>query len=97
MENKKYHTVGTVPKYHTVGTVPKYHTVGTVPKYHTVGTVPKSNSKIEEAKLISLIHIPDHSLSWLGTGTSIKRGGVYISSTQEKTIEFVHFLLQELK
>jgi hypothetical protein len=34
MENKKYHTVGTVPKYHTVGTVPKYHTVGTVLKFN---------------------------------------------------------------
>jgi len=33
MNNKKYHTVGTVLKYHTVRTVLKYHTVGTVLKY----------------------------------------------------------------
>jgi hypothetical protein len=42
--------------------------------YHTVGTVPKSNSKIEERDKITQIH--DHSLSWLGAGTSIKSGRV---------------------
>ena len=59
--------------YHTVETVQKYHTVETVQKYHTVETVPKSNRKSQkEAKSISLTQKHDYSLSWLGTGTSIK-------------------------
>jgi hypothetical protein len=42
-------------------------------KYHTAGTATKFNQKIIEtvAKLISLTHIHDLSLSWLGTGSSI--------------------------
>jgi hypothetical protein len=47
-------------------------------KYHTVGTIPKSNIKIaERGKIdttISQIHV--RSLSWLGIGTSLKRGGI---------------------
>jgi len=39
-------------------------------KYHTVKTVLKSNHKFVDT------HIHDHSLSWLGAGTSIKSGGV---------------------
>ena len=39
-------------------------------KYHMVKTVLKSNCKFVDT------HIHDHSLSWLGTGTSIKTGGV---------------------
>jgi hypothetical protein len=38
----------------------------------TVRTVPKSNRKIvERGKIAANIH--DHSLSWLGTDTSIKK------------------------
>jgi len=40
-------------------------------KYHTVGTVPKCDRKIDTPN----IHIHDRSLSWIGTGTSIKSGG----------------------
>ena len=35
-------------------------------KYYTVGLVPNSNRKILDTQT------HDHSLSWLGTGTSIK-------------------------
>ena len=44
----------------------------------TLGTVPKSKRKIiNESKSITLTHkIHDHLLSWLGTGTSVKSGGV---------------------
>jgi hypothetical protein len=44
----------------------------------TVGTVPKSNIKIVERGKSDIpnTHIHDHSLSLLGTGTSIKSGGV---------------------
>jgi len=47
-------------------------------KYHTVGIVPKSNIKIIERGKIDTPNtkIHDRSLSWLGTGTSIKSGGV---------------------
>jgi hypothetical protein len=39
--------------------------------------VPKSEKKSwKEAKSISLTHKYDRELSWLGTGTSIKRDGV---------------------
>ena len=41
-------------------------------KYHTVWTAPKSNRKI----YTSNTQIHDRLLSWLGTGTSIKSGGV---------------------
>jgi hypothetical protein len=43
-------------------------------KYHTLGTVPKSSEKILHtvAKSISLTHIHGSSLSWHGTGTSMK-------------------------
>ena len=46
--------------------------------YHTVGTVPTFNSKIVEKGQIDTpnTQIHDHSLSWLGTGTSIKSGRV---------------------
>ena len=45
---------------------------------HTVGIIPKSNIKIEERDKIhtSNTQIRDFSLSWLGTDTSIKIGGV---------------------
>jgi hypothetical protein len=47
-------------------------------KYHTVETVPKSNRKIvERFKIDCLItQTHEHSQSRLGTGTSIKRGGI---------------------
>jgi hypothetical protein len=43
-------------------------------KYHTVGTFHKSNRKIVERGKIDTTskQIHDHSLSWLGTNTSIK-------------------------
>ena len=44
-------------------------------KYHNGGTVPKSN-KIKSCKETKSILIYDCSLSWLGTGTSIKSGGL---------------------
>jgi len=47
-------------------------------KNTTVGTIPKFNRKIVERGKIdtSRTQIHDHSLSWLGTGTSIKSDGV---------------------
>jgi len=44
-------------------------------KYHTVRTILKSNIKILERDTIDTpdTHIPDRSLSWLCTDTSIKR------------------------
>ena len=44
--------------------------------YHTVGTVTKLNIKIVESGNNDNTKIHDCSLSWLGRGTSIKRGGV---------------------
>ena len=45
-----------------------------------LGTVPKPNRKIVERGQVDTpnTHIHDQSLSWLGTGTSIKRGGVEV-------------------
>jgi hypothetical protein len=47
-------------------------------EYYNVVIVPKSIRKIVETdpKSILLTHIHDRSLSWIGTGTSIKSGGV---------------------
>jgi hypothetical protein len=45
-------------------------------KYHTVEIVPKSEKIVERGKIDILTHKPDGALSWLGTGTSIKRDGV---------------------
>ena len=47
-------------------------------KNTTVGTIPKSNIEIVERGKIytSNTQIHDSSLPWLGTGTSIKSGGV---------------------
>ena len=47
-------------------------------KYPTIRTVPKSNRKIRNRCKIDTpnTHIHDCSLSWLGTGTSIKNNGV---------------------
>jgi len=44
-------------------------------KYHTVETVLKSNRKIVERGKIDTTNTQRHdrSLSWLGTGTSIKK------------------------
>jgi hypothetical protein len=49
-------------------------------KYGTVGTVPKSNRKITETDKIYTpsTHIHSNSLSLLGTGTRIKRGGAIL-------------------
>jgi hypothetical protein len=49
-------------------------------KYDTVETIPKSNIKMTERGKIDTpnTQIHDRSLSWLGTGTSIKRGGVML-------------------
>jgi len=46
-------------------------------KYHTVGTIPKSNIKIVERGKIDTpnTQIQDRSISYHGTGTSIKSGG----------------------
>jgi hypothetical protein len=49
-------------------------------KYHTVRTVPKSNRKIVESGKIDTLNIHDRSLYWLGTGTSIKSGGIKLIS-----------------
>ena len=48
--------------------------------YRTVETVPKPNRKIIERSNIDTLNtqIHDHSLSWLGTDTSIQSGGVRI-------------------
>ena len=45
--------------------------------YHTVGTILKSNIKIVERGNIDIDNTQKHksSLSWLGTGTSIKGAG----------------------
>ena len=47
-------------------------------KYHTVRTVLKSNKKIVERGRIDTpkTQMHDHSLSWLGAGTSEKNGRV---------------------
>ena len=47
-------------------------------EYNTVGTILKSNIKIVERGNIDTpnTQLHDSSLSWLGTGTSIKSGGV---------------------
>jgi len=42
-------------------------------KHHHRKTVLKLNRKIIEAKWIPLTHVHDHSHSWLGTGTLIKK------------------------
>ena len=49
-------------------------------KYDTVETIPKSNIKMTERGKFDTpnTQIHDRSLSWLGTGTSIKRGGVML-------------------
>ena len=49
-------------------------------KKHTVGTISKSNIKIVERGKINTTNTPIHvhSLSCLGTGTSIKSGGVLL-------------------
>ena len=42
-------------------------------KYNTVKTIPKSNIRIiEREKIDTTNKIHDRSLSWLGTGTSVK-------------------------
>ena len=48
--------------------------------YHTVKTIQTSNTIIAERGKIktSNTQIHDRSLTWLGTGTSIKSGGVKI-------------------
>ena len=48
--------------------------------YHTVRTFPKSNIRIVERGKIdtSNTQFHDHSISWLGTGTSMKSGRVKI-------------------
>ena len=47
-------------------------------KTHTVITIPKSNIKIVKRDKFDhpSTHIHDHTLTWHGTGTSIKSGGV---------------------
>jgi hypothetical protein len=70
MENKKYHTVGTIPKSNI-----KIVERGNIDTSNTVGTIPKSNIKIVERGNIdtSNTKIYDQSLSWLCTGTFIKK------------------------
>ena len=64
MENKKYHTVGTIPKSNI-----KIVERGNIDTSNTVGTIPKSNIKIVERGNIdtSNTKIYDQSLSWLCT------------------------------
>ena len=47
-------------------------------KYHTLEIVPKSNNQTVERGAIDTLNTQmlDHSLSCLGTGISIKRGGL---------------------
>jgi hypothetical protein len=47
-------------------------------KNTTIGTIPNSNIKIVERGKIDTpnTHINDRPLSWLGTGTTIKSGGI---------------------
>ena len=49
-------------------------------KYHTFGTTPSSNIKIVGRVKIDTpnTEIQDRSISWLGTGISIKSGGVQL-------------------
>ena len=47
--------------------------INTKNKYHTIRTIQNSNIKVVDTH----IHMTDHSLSWLGTGTS-KGGGVVV-------------------
>jgi hypothetical protein len=67
----------TIEKYHTVGTVPRYNrkTKNTTVSEQFQKTIEKSK---KEAKSIILTQIIIHrrSLSWLGTGTLLKSGGV---------------------
>ena len=51
-------------------------------KYNTVGRVPRSNRKTAERGKMDdpITHIHDRSCSWLGTSTSIKRGGAKLVS-----------------
>jgi len=48
--------------------------------YHTVGAAPKYNRTIINRRKIDTpkTHMLDHSLSYLGTGTSIKSRGVQL-------------------
>jgi hypothetical protein len=50
-------------------------------KKNTVGTIPKSKIKIVERGQIDTLstQIHDRSLSWLGTYTSIRSGGVKLA------------------
>jgi hypothetical protein len=50
-------------------------------KYHTVGTIPKYNRKFTERSKIDTLNtqILDRSHSDLGTGTSMKSGGVKLA------------------
>ena len=47
-------------------------------KFHAVGTVPKTSRKfVKRGKIDNpRTEVHDRSLSWFGTGTSIKSGGV---------------------
>ena len=58
----------------------------TTTKYRTTGTVPTYNSKTVERGNIKYpnIHIHDCSLSWLGTGTSIKHDRVKLYNPQSR-------------
>jgi len=49
-----------------------------IKKCHNVGRIPQSNIKIVGRGKIDNTKIHDHSLSWLGTGTLIRGGGVNI-------------------
>ena len=52
-------------------------------KYHTVETflIPNRKSHRKRQRATHDIQIHEYSLSWVGTGTSIKRGGVKASFT----------------
>jgi len=64
-------------------------------EYHTVCTVPNSNRTVVERGNIDTtdINIHECSLFWLGTGTSIKSGGVSLGLSAKITNLFICLLL----
>ena len=66
--------------YHILGEHASHNTTDAA--HHTLRIIPKSNIKIVEREIIDATNtqIHDRRLSWLGTGTSIKSGGVKLDS-----------------
>jgi hypothetical protein len=59
-------------------------------KFHAIGTIPSSNNRIVERNKIDTTNTQIHnrSLSWLGTGTAIKSGGVKLISNKLRKRRF---------